>query len=438
MSPPHGPLPFTFVNTTGQAALDQQLARKVRGHVTKANFARRRQLKGVSAASEVHRRHDREILLSHDADEKILVTRPPTRALYDERETVAHILLTGLREIMFPMKFGEARTASVELWKEVFLPEPSLMICCVAAACRHRSIARFTGGPSQAIVYENRAMRLVCERLAVSDGFKEDGILGTVLSLANSHKLYGNVAVAAQHAAGLTQIIGLRRVKGIATPIWFREALLFNYFEISNDLAYFRPVWPSVGEAMSVDEARYIADMASILQRMVILQRNVNLARKSEMPTVFVKEQIETALSQITDAALGMDRDLPQCRAFAIGFALFAHFSWQEASPTESRDPRLGSLARVMMEEMKKPGIRLCSYMQWTVWQLILGSLAASDQDTKNWYIESMRAIAALPLGMKSSEIMDYILAVTIRPNPHLLPAFRASWQNLDLPNPAL
>ena len=90
----------------------------------------------------------------------------------------------SLREIMFPMKFGEARIDSEHLWKEVFLPEPSLMFCCVAAACRHKILESVTGGASRTIFYETRAMGLVSERLAAPDGYLEDGILGSVLSLA--------------------------------------------------------------------------------------------------------------------------------------------------------------------------------------------------------------------------------------------------------------
>ena len=89
---------LTFVNTTGQASLEPEEARKVRGHVTKTNFARRRELKGSSSASNSRPRRDRAIAQLHDEGQKALINRqttPPTRPLYDERESMAHICETS-------------------------------------------------------------------------------------------------------------------------------------------------------------------------------------------------------------------------------------------------------------------------------------------------------------------------------------------------------
>lgn len=54
------------------------------------------------------------------------------------------------------------------------------------------------------------------------------GVNGTKAD-ACTQRLAGNHAVAAKHAEGLAQIIRLRRSNGINTPIWFREALLYNW-----------------------------------------------------------------------------------------------------------------------------------------------------------------------------------------------------------------
>ena len=200
-------------------------------------------------------------------------------------------------------------------------------------------------------------------------------------------------------------------------------------FDINNELAYVKSLWPSICEALSTEESSHIVAMNSILQRMVVLQRNINLARESEMPADFVREEIELAVEQIKDAALSMSDHLPQSKGLAIGFAIFAQLSWLDEPQIGSLG--LGSLARAMMKEMRKPGIRLFTYLHWSVWQLLLGNLAASDAETKAWFQGSMRAIAELAMGARPQDIMDYVLFLTVQPNPRILPSFEAAWYDI-------
>src|SRR5687767_4660151 len=89
---------LTFVNTTTQPSLTPSEARRVRGHVTKVNFARRRERLGIATGGKptAHRlqqkgegHSDHSIVSSNEHDEDAI-----PRILFVESESIARLRTT--------------------------------------------------------------------------------------------------------------------------------------------------------------------------------------------------------------------------------------------------------------------------------------------------------------------------------------------------------
>jgi hypothetical protein len=82
--------------------------------------------------------------------------------------------------------------------------------------------------------------------------------------------------------------------------------------------------------------------------------------------------------------------------ALCLAIKVFLQFLLPN-SPRTDRD-RAGT-AIELMTVLKGPNIRLCSCLELTFWQLMMGRIAASDSVTQDWYISMLqKALHALQL----------------------------------------
>lgn len=236
---------FTFLNTTDAPGLSRQAAKVVRGHITKTNFAKRRQRKAETRAKETRSSAAKEPrdavveLVSREAAEYINPNRGE-RALVklgntynrDLRETAP--LLYGnevlrkpvprLLSLFYPDTTKSLETKQEIAWFHFHASEPALLEATLAVAERYWSPDPTTQLSAQ--LHWNRAADIVIQHIQ-SDKAQSDAVLAAVLTMAFGERLAHNDDAWTIHINGLVHMIQERHSRGIfSMPPWFMHLII--------------------------------------------------------------------------------------------------------------------------------------------------------------------------------------------------------------------
>ncbi|OAQ69394.1 hypothetical protein VFPFJ_10599 [Purpureocillium lilacinum] len=174
---------LTFVNLTDAPALDASGSRRMRAHVTKTNFARRRQriakqLRHIAGASETER--------------KSLATNPESNDLVAglHLDAVPHLLqrptdpdlLHNYRALVFPAYPSCRGTVVESQWTALLVSEPALLEASMAIGVRHQA----SPSARESTWHAYRAVNLVNKRLNARPPDLGDGVIAAVFTLAYS------------------------------------------------------------------------------------------------------------------------------------------------------------------------------------------------------------------------------------------------------------
>ncbi|KAF6513540.1 hypothetical protein HZS61_006865 [Fusarium oxysporum f. sp. conglutinans] len=179
---------FTFVNVSNAPGLGPKEAKQMRGHITKTNFAKRRQRLGkpknkgntaspsspssaLTALGERQLRHALEPV----ADSLLVRMIEPT---YSPVE----YLLCEYRALIFPAGLGSPGSNREADWIALLHSEPALVEASMAIAIRHSPRLQRTQGIREASVRKGRAIKMINERLDTPLGLT-DGVLSAVFTL---------------------------------------------------------------------------------------------------------------------------------------------------------------------------------------------------------------------------------------------------------------
>ncbi|RBR07949.1 hypothetical protein FVER53590_10822 [Fusarium verticillioides] len=225
---------FTFVNVSNAPGLGPKEAKQMRGHITKTNFAKRRQRLGqqkkLSNADQ------------SPSPSSALITLEK-RQLPHELKPVAHSLLSRMvepayspveyllgeyRALIFPAGLGSPGSNREADWIALLHSEPALVEASMAIAISHSPRLQRTQGIREASVRKGRAIKMINERLDTPLGLT-DGVLSAVFTLTFAELLESDAEARDVHIQGLAQMIKVRRSLGNTDiPSWFGDFILYD------------------------------------------------------------------------------------------------------------------------------------------------------------------------------------------------------------------
>ncbi|KAJ4017610.1 hypothetical protein NW752_001515 [Fusarium irregulare] len=181
---------FTFVNVSNAPGLGPQETKQMRGHVTKANFAKRRQRlakafrdKSVTPTDPVCPNSDSERRMVPVLKDRFPTLDPNCDKLLTVDSTYSSIgfLLSKFR----PYSFGEdgiGGSSRKAEWVNLVRSEPALVEASVSIALQHCPGPTNTRSLQRAVLHKGRAIQMINRKLGTPSGLA-DGLLSAVFTL---------------------------------------------------------------------------------------------------------------------------------------------------------------------------------------------------------------------------------------------------------------
>lgn len=199
---------FTFLTTTADSATPGRFASKeMRAHVTRGNFARRRQR--IAQKSQEHRKVQEELSKVEQSQEQqvsqshgpspphlALLVDPtdPERSLrycellhsitpWKASRLIRIPVLTNYHPVLFPPITGNPPAVSEITWVDLLRSEPALLEATLSLSSRHQNKDSLAKEPD---LHAHRAVSMISKRLGNGPAAVSDGVLGAVFTLAFS------------------------------------------------------------------------------------------------------------------------------------------------------------------------------------------------------------------------------------------------------------
>ncbi|EGU74901.1 hypothetical protein FOXB_14581 [Fusarium oxysporum f. sp. conglutinans Fo5176] len=389
---------FTFVNVSNAPGLGPKEAKQMRGHITKTNFAKRRQRLGkpknkgntaspsspssaLTALGERQLRHALEPV----ADSLLVRMIEPT---YSPVE----YLLCEYRALIFPAGLGSPGSNREADWIALLHSEPALVEASMAIAIRHSP------------------------RLQRTQGIREASLLES------------DVKARDVHIQGLAQMIKVRRSLGnTAIPSWFGDFILYDSIGHTILSASYSNL-PLINALRNEDDPKQM-DVAAIRSdandlRQLIDNYHASTTLKRDTAAIIRYEVHRLQLK--VDTLLGSQEHY--IRSLHDSLQLFLSLLW----PIEERRS-LDIKAENLKYALLQPHIRLCSSMQLLVWQLFVGAAAAEPaSEVRSWYVIRLREVVS-SMRIGGQDVAMETLTAVFAPDARLLEKFKAVWDEVSL-----
>ncbi|KAH7215891.1 hypothetical protein DER44DRAFT_167376 [Fusarium oxysporum] len=422
---------FTFVNVSNAPGLGPKEAKQMRGHITKTNFAKRRQRLGkpknkgnttspsspssaLTALGERQLRHALEPV----ADSLLVRMIEPT---YSPVEYFCEY-----RALIFPAGLGSPGSNREADWIALLHSEPALVEASMAIAIRHSPRLQRTHGIREASVRKGRAIKMINERLDTPLGLT-DGVLSAVFTLTFAELLESDVKARDVHIQGLAQMIKVRRSLGnTAIPSWFGDFILYDSIGHTILSASYSNV-PLINALRNEDDPKQM-DVAAIRSDANDLRQlidNYHASTTLERDTAAIIRYEVHRLQLKVDTLLGSQEHY--IRSLHDSLQLFLSLLW----PIEERRS-LDIKAESLKYALLQPHIRLCSSMQLLVWQLFVGAAAAEPaSEVRSWYVIRLREVVS-SMRIGGQDVAMETLTAVFAPDARLLEKFKTVWDEVS------
>ncbi|KAG9495178.1 hypothetical protein J7337_013413 [Fusarium musae] len=423
---------FTFVNVSNAPGLGPKEAKQMRGHITKTNFAKRRQRLGqqkkLSNADQ------------SPSPSSALITLEKRR-LRHELKPVAHSLLSRMvepayspveyllgeyRALIFPAGLGSPGSNREADWIALLHSEPALVEASMAIAIRHSPRLQRTQGIREASVRKGRAIKMINERLDTPLGLT-DGVLSAVFTLTFAELLESDAEARDVHIQGLAQMIKVRRSLGNTDiPSWFGDFILYDSIGHTILSASYSNL-PLINALRNEDDPKQ-TDVAAIRSdiedlRQLIDKYHASMTLKQDKAAIIRYEVHRLQLK--VDTLLGSQEHY--IRSLHDSLQLFLSLSWPIEGPRS-----LYIKAENLKYALLQPHIRLCSSMQLLVWQLFVGAAATEPaSEVRSWYVIRLREVVS-SMRIGGQDIAMETLAAVFAPDARLLEKFKAVWDEVS------
>ncbi|KUL86426.1 hypothetical protein ZTR_08086 [Talaromyces verruculosus] len=365
---------LVFLNTTNAPALSPEATKRMRGHITKSNFAKRRQRIAEKPTSKVTKKSKKT------SNERLKETTELVVSSSDPTQTNQDLQLLILLTCLNP----PTASPSEAEWVSLFASEPLLIDATMAVGMRHWSPQQ--AWQIQADACSSKALTSIIQRISWQQTYS-DGFLLTIMTMAFGARLGGTGSAWDVHVDGLVQILEDRRVRGIGEPGWFCDILVLD---AANYIFNFPRFWHRrVIDAISDSGGARLRHVAEICEGIITFRQSINLYHEGHFDPQFIEDE-STRLRKNTQK-LRRSKKNKYLYSTALSLELILYLLWPPASQSSDIHTLTKELQRTTSQFPKMP----CPYMDLTSCQFIIGAVAAaSGSSTRSWFIDKLTSAA--------------------------------------------
>ncbi|KAH7353331.1 hypothetical protein B0T11DRAFT_356373 [Plectosphaerella cucumerina] len=369
---------FTFLNTTGAPRLSKPAAKRVRGHVTRTNFANRRRRKAEAAdktaTALVGVTHDVAYPpcngSNHDAWDALADALSVATSTSGQDESAR--LLNEFWSVIFLGSRGIPGGQDDQAWMQLLASEPALVEASLSMAVRCWSTKANCN--MRADFHACRATGLLIQRIGSREAYT-DGFLGAAFTMALNERLLRNDEAWKVHIGGIIQAVRGRRAQGLpGLPPLFTDLVILD---TANGIIDFpRVCHPClVKDLVDNDDGSIISVLNDTSDKVSRLRKTIEAHRKhpldEESVALFIQRPYDQLIAEI-DSLLGHENAYTRNTAKAI--ELILSLSW----PMETDEAKSSSLAAELKDGLAALPGRSCLYMDVTSCPIIVGAIASA------------------------------------------------------------
>ncbi|KAL4973656.1 hypothetical protein BDW66DRAFT_100158 [Aspergillus desertorum] len=414
---------FTFLNTTG-ASLSAPAAKRMRAHVTRTNFAKRRQRIAVARAAESESNGERRQERCNETEEEDRAFAPPLTSAPRTPPNIAAI--HQIQELVFLEGRHTPGSASEAAWFNLMASEPALFEASLAVAVRQWSPD--SSWQSKADYRSYTAIRLIKQRIK-SIATPSDGVLGAVITMALGASLVHDDIAWKIHMDGLAHIVRERASRDPhSLPAWLIDLIVQDSI---NSVFHFPRIWhQTIVQILGEHHDPRILRLAEISDSVVRLRKAIGSLYADAVNPIPVARDIEEPLARLHYEARNLRAtDNLHIDAAARTIELVLYLLW----PTQSA-AHLTLLAGELKEVICRFPIKGCTYMDLTSFQLVVGAIAADKASpVRAWFVERIsKAVRWVQRrGWRDPlSIVETVFAA--EPDDGLLGRFKTLWRELN------
>ncbi|KAI1321867.1 hypothetical protein F5Y16DRAFT_388339 [Xylariaceae sp. FL0255] len=428
---------FTFITAVDGPTLSEASAKRIRGHVTRANFAKRRETRGLNTTLE--QRATRKIICtterrdSSGSPDAVLPLLPTTPTQASSAQPALKNFICQYLPMIWSQLFldGSKYPLNEEeaAWASLLASDHALAESSLAIGARHLLPAE-----SYEDLYSDlssRVTKTIISRLN-SDQALSDAVLATVMTMAFGECLVHNRRAWAVHIEGGVQLIRERIARGLpAMAPWVRDLLVMDTV---NDVFGFPRFYHKniIKVLRTTNDAQYqpLIRIAALCEDLVGLRVSISEARKSSWDSDSLFRLIVEPIGALLVAARALREDKNESvRAASIAIELVIYLSWSPAAAWMN----LTAITEELKEAMRRVLGRPCAYMDLTSCQLILGAVAAEEgSSTRTWFTDKLQS-ASRSLSSRGWDGALNILEGGFPAEDELAAEFRTIWRQIGI-----
>ncbi|KAH7149898.1 hypothetical protein B0J13DRAFT_549044 [Dactylonectria estremocensis] len=426
---------FTFLNTSNAPGLGASDTKRMRAHVTKSNFAQRRRRlakerqlaitpqTGTEAPEYTEKSVSRRFAVTTDPLTLERFLNRQKNVVHNDNGALIKFLLDDFRPLIFPNRAGCPGSPNEIQWIELVVAEPALLEASVAIGLRNCPGHQNTAYSRVADMHALKAVSMVNKRLDAPSTGLTDGVLAAVFTLALSERLINNEVAWNVHVNGLSQMMRLRRSKGVDTiPPWFSDFLMF---ESVNELILSPKTLPQrIIDALSFPGGVTQTDITLISHDMDLLRKEIEFYHRHPELVAILSKKIGDRIDKLQfEIGTLLEKDGPYIQAWAVAIRLFLYLSW----PLKFSES-ISDLANSLKERLEQPGIHFCSSIDMTVWQFFVGA-AAGDPGSflRKWFTTKLQKMI-IPMQVREWVAVLGVIKNGFMPDSLLLEKFQQVW----------
>ncbi|KAL4994645.1 hypothetical protein BDV10DRAFT_197365 [Aspergillus recurvatus] len=285
---------FMFLNTTG-ASLPATAAKRMRAHITRSNFAKRRQRMAITGAKTESNAKGKQERRNQAEEEDGSVAPPLTSAPPIPSNIAASPTVHQIQELVFLEGRHTPGSASEAAWFNLIASEPALVEASLAVAVRQWSPDN--SWQSKADYHSYTAVRLIKQRIT-SIETPSDGVLGAVITMALGASLAHDDIAWKIHMGGLAHIVKERVSRDPRSlPTWLIDLVVQDSI---NSIFEFPRVWhQTIVQILGEHHDGRILKLAEICDSVIRLRKVIDSIHLNSLISIPVAQDIEEPLARL-------------------------------------------------------------------------------------------------------------------------------------------
>ncbi|KAK7212196.1 hypothetical protein V2G26_019374 [Clonostachys chloroleuca] len=415
-----------FLNATGAPVLSRADSRQMRAHITKSNFAKRRQRasQGETKGNEDNKQTPQQALhrrkRCQQKSQRTASQANPTKL--PSRESPQYVpsmqLLRNFRYLVFLDIRPTVQDPVEKAWFDLITSEPVVFEASLAGGMR-------CWGPDDesqqnADLHLSKATKLLVDRISCEQ-VPSDAMIGAVMTMAFGERMADNDEAWNVHMEGLIKMMQQRRHHGASSlPPVLRSLVALDL--MNHVLGFPRFYHPKVVDMLSSHGDQVISTLAPISTDISLLKTAVGAPETGHVGQA--SHDVAGPLERLRLATHALrEFNEPYIKATSRSLEVYLNLLWPLLFPMD-----LHSVGTELKDAISEFRIKACPYMDLTSPHYILGLLAtANDSEARSWFLERIQGSVQVMRQRGWSDPLS-LMKKGLEHEPHIHHLFRALW----------